>query len=287
MKVSMKHSRRHFLRRLLRNTALMLGLPGIAFGEGIDLASPDGAIVDVALISGWQDAPTGPLGALKVTLAPGWKTYWRAGGQSGFPPVFDWTGSQNLAGVAFDWPRPQLIETEAGPIIGYTNQLILPIRFLPEAADRPVTARATLDLGVCRDVCIPVRTEVSLRLGEGSAADRFLIDLALADRPENAAAAGLAGADCTLQVMPDGMHLTANLTLPRTDVNHEEVVFELPRPDLWLSPSTIRRDGDQLIAETTVMSLDGAAFTFDTAALRITIIDNDRAIEFDGCDLPD
>ncbi|MBZ0128977.1 MAG: hypothetical protein K8F59_07660 [Rhodobacteraceae bacterium] len=278
----MKPAIRHMLRRVARHAALLLALPGVALADG----ASDAPMVDVALISGWQDSPTGPVGALKVTLAPGWKTYWRVGGQSGFPPVFDWAGSENLAGVAFDWPRPELIETEAGPIIGYANQLILPIRFLAKIAGQPVTARATLDLGVCRDVCVPVSTELSLRLGEGSSAERFLIDLALADQPQDAAAAGMARADCTLHPVRDGIRLTASLNLPRSGSGGEEVVFELPRPDLWLAPSASRRDGDHLIAETTVLSLDGEAFAFDAEALRITIIDRHRAVEFNGCNLP-
>lgn len=279
MKDTMKHTARHIVRRSARLAACLLACPGVAMADDSGTA----AFVDVSLISGWQDTPDGPLGALKVTLAPGWKTYWRVGGQSGFPPVFDWSGSENLAGVAFDWPRPDLIDTDAGPIIGYSNQLILPIRFLPETPGQPVKARATLDLGVCRDICVPVSAEVSLPQHDGSADDRFLINLALADQPESANAAGLARADCTLQQVADGVHLTASLTLPQSGTGPEAVVFELPQPDLWLSPSASRRDGDQVIAETTVMSLGGDTVSFDADALRITIIGRTRTIEFNGC----
>ena len=34
------------------------------------------------------------LGALRLTLKDGWKTYWRAPGDAGIPPQFDWNGSQ-------------------------------------------------------------------------------------------------------------------------------------------------------------------------------------------------
>ena len=49
------------------------------------------------------------MAAVEIRLAPGWHTYWRVPGEAGIPPRFDWSGSQNLAAVAYEWPRPEII----------------------------------------------------------------------------------------------------------------------------------------------------------------------------------
>ena len=37
------------------------------------------------------------LAGVEITLADGWKTYWRMPGDAGVPPNFDWAGSTNVA----------------------------------------------------------------------------------------------------------------------------------------------------------------------------------------------
>lgn len=44
---------------------------------------------------------------LALDLADGWKTYWRTPGEVGFPPEIDWSGSQNIASIDFQWPAPE------------------------------------------------------------------------------------------------------------------------------------------------------------------------------------
>ena len=52
--------------------------------------------MSVSLLPGWQTdmAPGSP--RISFDLAPDWKTYWRSPGDTGIPPLFDWSGSENL-----------------------------------------------------------------------------------------------------------------------------------------------------------------------------------------------
>jgi len=45
--------------------------------------------------------------AIEVTLAEGWKTYWRAPGAVGYPMELDWSGSVNLDDHELLWPAPK------------------------------------------------------------------------------------------------------------------------------------------------------------------------------------
>ncbi|QPC42127.1 hypothetical protein HW532_05070 [Kaustia mangrovi] len=102
-----------------------------------------------------------------IRLAPGWKTYWRVPGDSGVPPVFDWSGSQNVAEAAVRWPAPVRFSDAFGENIGYKDRVVFPVEVMPADPAKPVRLDLTLDYAVCREVCVPARAELSADLGEG------------------------------------------------------------------------------------------------------------------------
>src|SRR5260370_40255112 len=54
------------------------------------------------------------LGGLAFQLQPGWKTYWRTPGDSGVPPRFDFSQSDNIGAGAVMLPAPPKINDGAG-----------------------------------------------------------------------------------------------------------------------------------------------------------------------------
>ena len=122
--------------------ACLLGAPGFA------QSLPDN-LVRAELLPGWTTDSGAQMAALRLTLAPGWKTYWRAPGEAGIPPQFDWRASGNLAGVAYHWPRPQVFQINGLRTLAYRNELVLPIEFLPVDRGTAVKVSGTIDLGVC------------------------------------------------------------------------------------------------------------------------------------------
>ena len=109
------------------------------------------------------------LGGIAVQLKPGWHTYWRTPGDSGVPPRFDFSKSDNVEAVTVLWPAPKKFDDGAGGVsLGYHDQIVLPLRIVPKAADKPVTLRADVNYAVCEKLCIPV--EASAELGFNSVA---------------------------------------------------------------------------------------------------------------------
>src|SRR5215467_8607250 len=69
------------------------------------------------------------LGGIAFQLQPGWKTYWRTPGDSGVPPRFDFSKSDNVETVTVMWPAPQKFDDGAGGhSIGYHDQVVLTLR---------------------------------------------------------------------------------------------------------------------------------------------------------------
>jgi DsbC/DsbD-like thiol-disulfide interchange protein len=86
------------------------------------------------------------LGGIAFQLQPGWKTYWRTPGDSGVPPRFDFSKSENVEAVTVLWPAPAKFEDGAGGYsFGYRDQIVMPLRIVPKNADKSVRLRAAID----------------------------------------------------------------------------------------------------------------------------------------------
>src|SRR4249919_1953318 len=103
------------------------------------------------------------LGGVSIQLQPGWKTYWRTPGDSGVPPRFDFSKSDNVEAVTVLWPAPKKFDDGAGgTALGYKQQVVLPLRIVAKNADKPVTLRANINYAVCDKICIPVEANAEL-----------------------------------------------------------------------------------------------------------------------------
>src|SRR5436190_23069276 len=103
------------------------------------------------------------LGGIAIQLEPGWKTYWRNPGDSGVPPRFDFSKSDNVEAVTILWPAPKKFDDGAGGFsLGYKKQVVLPLRIVAKNNDKPVTLRAHLSYAVCDKLCIPVEASSEL-----------------------------------------------------------------------------------------------------------------------------
>lgn len=266
---------------ILRMTALVTTLLLAAFPAG---ANPYGDAVQTRILPGWRMADGTIMAGLEISLAPGWKTYWRAPGDAGVPPFFDWSGSRNLDTLDITWPTPHVFRQNGMRTIGYKERVVLPITVAPRKSGAPVQLSGTIDIGICRDVCVPVRIEIGEKLGGADEATRPdpTIAAALAERPFSGHEAGLKDAACTVAPLPDGLTLHAEFTLPSTG-GREIAVVETGDPMIWASEPRITREGGRLIAEFDLLHASGGPFAIDRSALRFTILGQKHSVDIRGC----
>ena len=67
---------------------------------------------------------------LEYKLNAGWKTYWQSPGEGGFPQEIDWSNSKNIDSVELEWPTPEIFEILGMKSIGYSNNVIFPIKIV-------------------------------------------------------------------------------------------------------------------------------------------------------------
>jgi DsbC/DsbD-like thiol-disulfide interchange protein len=118
------------------------------------------------LVAGSQRAADGALRAgVEIRLKAGWHTYWRYPGDAGVPPKFDFGASQNLKRAVVLWPAPQRIVEAGGSTLGFSSDVIFPVRVEPVDANKPVLLRLKLGYAICEKLCVPAEATIELALG--------------------------------------------------------------------------------------------------------------------------
>lgn len=104
---------------------------------------------------------------LEIRLSEGFKTYWRTAGDSGVPPVFDFSKSSGLEAIEVAFPFPTIFDDGAGgKAWGYKHAVILPITGKRTGAATLFSLK--LDFAVCGTMCIPLSGELTLDPGSAS-----------------------------------------------------------------------------------------------------------------------
>jgi DsbC/DsbD-like thiol-disulfide interchange protein len=237
-------------------------------------------VVQVTFLPGWRLPNGNHMAGVRIALAPGWKTYWRAPGEGGVPTEIRLSGAHDITGMTIHWPRPDVFFANGMRSIGYHDVVVLPLEFtLSDTGAVPVDA--WVDLGVCLDICMPVTVDIQGVLPVQT--DRVAeISRALSDRPLTATEAGAGRATCAVSPIADGLRVSVQVSLPPTGQD-ETLVLEHIHPDIWVSEAVTRREGGVLRATADVLPPQRGPFGLNRADLRITVIGSQMAVELDGC----
>ncbi|MEM8751356.1 MAG: protein-disulfide reductase DsbD domain-containing protein [Pseudomonadota bacterium] len=235
------------------------------------------------LHAGWAEEEGVRIAAVRMELQPGWKTYWRSPGDSGIPPDFDWSGSENLADVRVAWPAPIAFDTYGSRTYGYEGRMTLPLRLTPKDPSKPIRLRLALFYGVCSDVCVPGREDLALDIAPGAAPEgAYFIRQAFEALPGSATAAGLVGATCELAMNADGEgDLSARLAFAEPLSSAPIVIAEGPK-GVWFGQVETKIVDGALVADARMRAQEGV--WLDRSQLRFTLLDGRGALQHQGCD---
>ena len=252
-------------------SALFLACLGLS-APPLAAESPTPGLAGVRILPGWTQSDGSRIAAIEFRLEPGWKTYWRNPGDSGLPPVFDWTGSDNLEGLILHWPAPQAIPSGDGLALGYHDRLVLPFTAHPADPARPVDLALSVDFGLCKDICVPAHAALRAD-APGDAPDPAILSaLDQVPRPAPDRPA------CRLEPIADGMRVTA--TLPRPVAL---AAMELADSDVWASGTEMQSDAGNTVLTADFVPPQAAPFDLPKDRLVFTVIGENGAVEMRGC----
>ena len=220
------------------------------------------------------------LGGIAFQLQPGWKTYWRTPGDSGVPPRFDFSKSDNIEAVTVLWPAPTKFDDGAGGhSLGYQNQIVLPLRIVAKNADKPVTLRADINYAVCEKLCIPVQANAELVIaGVASTEDSALFAaLDTVPKPANVGDPN----PLTIRDVKRDSKSTVLVDVVSPDAINVSLFVEGPTPD-WGLPVPKLLEPSPPGVKRFAFALEGIppGTDPDGAALKLTLVGGDRAYEF-------
>jgi DsbC/DsbD-like thiol-disulfide interchange protein len=175
------------------------------------------------------------IGGIEIKPQPGWKTYWRAPGDSGVPPRFDFSRSENIGVVSVLWPAPMKFADGAGGFsIGYAGRVILPLRIVPKDANKPVILRADMSYAVCDKLCVPVDASAEIAFAQASGSQDAALAAALANVPAPAHV-GDPNPPAVRAVAVDQAKRRVTVTVAAPDDAAVELFAEGPTPDWTMS----------------------------------------------------
>jgi DsbC/DsbD-like thiol-disulfide interchange protein len=219
---------------------------------------------------------------VEIKLAAGWKTYWRYPGDSGVPPRFDFSRSENVHSVIVKWPAPDRFSDESGVSIGYKGQVVFPLVVVPQDAGKPTVLRLDLDYAICEKLCMPAVAKAELPLAGSSPAQ----NAALNDAETRVPKLGAVGDKAPLAIR--SVQRVSGAAEPRILVevavpdgaSAVDLFAEGPTPE-WALPVPVPVDGAPAGARRFAFSLAGlpAGASAAGATLKLTAVAGDQAVE--------
>ena len=215
---------------------------------------------------------------IEIKMQPGWKTYWRYPGDSGVPPQFDFSNSENLKSATVLYPAPYLFKDETGQTIGYKEKVVFPLVVSPQQPGKPVRLRLKVDYAVCEKLCVPAEGRAELMLGSGNSAHNSELSAAEGRVPRQltAAQAGL-----TARRINTGTKPLVAVDLPAPAGQTVDLFVEGPTPR-WALPIPKSVKPTPAGRAQFSFELDGSPPGTDPKGqvdLTFTVITGDRAVE--------
>ncbi|HET7731657.1 MAG TPA: thioredoxin family protein [Usitatibacter sp.] len=189
---------------------------------------------------------------LKLRMAEHWHTYWKNPGDSGLPTRIKWTLPAGWKAGEIQWPYPKPLPV--GPLMnyGYEDEVVLLVTLTPPAGTPPgdYAIKASAEWLVCKDVCIPEKGELDMKLAVAAAAPQpnprhqAHIERAQAMLPVEAAG-------WKYEAAASGRTLVVRLTPPAGTSAPDKVAF-FPDRELLIEPAApqkVRREGEAVRIE--------------------------------------
>jgi DsbC/DsbD-like thiol-disulfide interchange protein len=147
-----------------------------------------------------------------------------------------------------------------------------------------VTLAGTLEIGVCKDICIPASFPFRATLAPNAGHDVEISDaLSLVPRHVSAREHGAVG--CQIDPISDGLRVTAQVSNEHLG-GDEAAVIEYADETVWVSDATLHRRGRTVTLIADLVAASGQPFPLERSAITLSLFGDQAAVEIGGCPAP-
>ena len=157
--------------RTMAVLALIFAIPALQ-GQPLTKMSAQKPDIKADLLIGHPEADGRELWVgVRLNLGSGWKTYWKSPGDAGLPTEFDWSGSSNIADAEVNWPAPSRLSILGFETIGYTHEVLFPVRIKVLDPGTETRIRLKLAIYACSTICIREERVLAATIQPGASGD--------------------------------------------------------------------------------------------------------------------
>lgn len=147
-------------------------MTAVSFGASSETKHHSSSSSKTTLVGSFytKEKTTKLIAGVRFDLSDGWKIYGNDDSGMGMPPQFDFSNSTNFKSYKISYPLPLIGEEKIGEesikYSYYKNSVIIPIEIEAIDSSIPVDLNLKLDFAVCKDVCVPVSQNLTLKISE-------------------------------------------------------------------------------------------------------------------------
>ena len=101
---------------------------------------------------------------LHFRMKPGWHIYWKNPGDSGQEVRVRWSLPKGWRASQILWPLPQVLTDTGLTMYVYPGEATLLVELTPGTDRVPANVEAHLEWLVCKEICLPAKADLKLRL---------------------------------------------------------------------------------------------------------------------------
>lgn len=127
----------------------------------------------------------------KITMKPGWHTYWKNPGDSGMETILTWDLPEGFSASPIQWLPPETLTL--GPVVsfGYSNESFHLVQITPpkDLTNETYAIKVRADWLVCEETCIPENASLAITVAKSTENDllytshKALVDELVAELP--------------------------------------------------------------------------------------------------------
>jgi len=147
-------------------------MTAVSFGASSETKHHSSSSSKTTLVGSFytKEKTTKLIAGVRFDLSDGWKIYGNDDSGMGMPPQFDFSNSTNFKSYKISYPLPLIGEEKIGEesikYSYYKNSVIIPIEIEAIDSSIPVDLNLKLDFAACKDVCVPVSQNLTLKISE-------------------------------------------------------------------------------------------------------------------------